>query len=113
MGSPKSCQGTVKACGHMVSLTKRELCPSCEHVHVHPLPPREGKCPGDQGTLGTGFAALTWSQRQHRRLAEEWEAGCVSGELPHAYALMLIPAEHQIHPRLAGAKEMGARAKVL
>lgn len=35
------------------------------------------------------------------------------GELPHAYTLMLIPAEHHIHPQGVGAKETGAMAKVL
>lgn len=37
----------------------------------------------------------------------------MSGELPHAYTLMLIPTKHQIHPQGAGAKETGAMAKVL
>lgn len=118
-GAPRSVRGTVKACGHMVGLGQRELCPSCGNVHVHPLPPgevffpREGEGLGGQGSSGTGFVALRWRQWQHRRLVEEWEAGCMSGELLHAYALMLIPSKHQLHPQLAGAKEMGALAKVL
>lgn len=76
--------------------------------------PFPGKGPGGQGSLGTSFAALMWSQGQHWWLVEEWwEAGCVSGELLHVYALMLIPTEHQIHPQVAGAKEVGAMAKLL
>lgn len=37
----------------------------------------------------------------------------MSGELLHVYVLMLIPTKQQIHPQLAGAKELGTLAKVL
>lgn len=98
----------------MVGLGRRELCPSCEHVHVHPFPPGRspspGKGPGGQGSLGDRFCG---NDMEPVASPEEWEAGCVSGELLHASALMLIPPEHQIHPRVAGAKEVGALAKVL
>lgn len=62
-GAPKAVEGITKVCGHIVGLSKRKLCPSCEH----PVPPREAsfsmeeKGPGGQGFLGTRFVVLTWS----------------------------------------------------
>lgn len=106
-GSPKSCWGHHQdVWSHIAGLSKRELCPSCEH----PAPPGEipfpmgEKGPGGQGFLGTRLVALTGSWW----LVEGWGGGPVSGELLHTHTLVFNPTKHPIPPRFAGAQEVGA-----